>query len=60
MSLKRFVEIIKNASFNRKEPQLNEDYIIKVSELSKPKLKSKFLVGDGEILPIITYSWRRL
>ncbi len=60
MSLKKFVEIIKNTLFNRKEPQLNEDYIIKVSELSKPKLKSNVIVNDGEILPIMTFSWREL
>lgn len=48
-----------------KDLQVNEAYVFKVADymkalLSKPTRKSNVLVGDGEILPIITYSWREL
>ena len=45
-------------SLKPKTYQLNHRYLIKVLELMtprlrKPKHKSKFIVNDGEILPII-------
>ena len=45
-------------SLKPKTYQLNKEYLVKVSELMKPrlrkpKLKPRVLWGDGEILPII-------
>ena len=40
--------------------KIDERYIKRVKDympLPRPKLKSKFVIGDGEILPIITWSW---
>ena len=57
-----FVEILlrigEKLSLKQKTYQLNHRYLIKVVELMtprlrKPKHKSKFIVNDGEILPII-------
>ena len=57
-----FVEILlrigEMLSLKPKTYQLNKEYLVKVSELMtprlrKPKHKSKFIVNDGEILPII-------
>lgn len=57
-----FVEILlrigEKLSLKQKTYQLNHRYLIKVVELMtpqlrKPKHKSKFIVADGEILPII-------
>ena len=54
----RLWRIIRNTLFKQNSHQVNDEYIVKVSELMtprlrKPKHKSKFIVNDGEILPII-------
>ena len=47
-----------------KDLQVNEAYVFKVADYMKALLRKptrkNVLVGDGEILPIITYSWREL
>ena len=59
MSLNILSRIISKVRFKYRNCQLNERYLIKVSELmtlQRPKHKSKFVVGTDEILPIISIS----